>query len=306
MLVEGVERFSFNGADCELSGVQTGNPEGRDLVLIHGMRDHALSLMPVAREFAGDFRVTLPDLRGHGDSANSGSYSMMQFVADLRALIEQKQLLRPIIMGHSLGGHIASRYTALYDEEVTALVLMDGMGPPVDRKKASWRDASREQIQTLLQLRSQRNTMPDAQSALARLQRNNPRLHPDVARMIVDTGIEPHPDGGVQWKWDPAVGMVWSTFSHDESEQQWASIESPVLIVTGDEALDYWSRMRPALKGKEALHLSEIERRRQRFRSAESRMIKGAGHMIHYDQPRLLNQVLRGFVDKVVAASSPD
>jgi len=322
--MEGINRFDFKGSACRLSGVQLGLSDGPDMILIHGMRDHALSLLPIAREFCSHYRITMPDLRGHGHSDNSGSYTMMQFVSDLRALIEQRQLQKPIIMGHSLGGHVASRYASIYSEEVSALVLIDGMGPPVlpvedspgteglnleklsgDELIKKTRQAhERDHIASLLALSSALRPMVNAEEALSRLMKNNPLLSADAARIIVDEGIEPHPDGGVRWRWDPAVGMVWSTFSHDENEAQWKWIDCPVLIATGDRALDYWSQMRPHLAGRQDLQDSEIERRRRLFKKAVSRIIQNAGHMIHYDQPELLNRILREFLYETDNSSS--
>lgn len=300
--MEGLERFGFRGSNCDLSAVQIGDPEAPDMVLVHGMRDHALSLTSIAREFARDFHVVIPDLRGHGDSDNPGSYSMMQFVADLRALIEQRALENPIIMGHSLGGHISSRYAAIYSDEVNALVLMDGMGPPNHASKGALKDQQAhhvEQVRGLVNLSARRSALSGKEEAFARLTENNPMLNHDTARLIVDYGVEPHPEGGISWKWDSAVNMVWSTFSHDESEQQWTWVQCPVLIVTGDKAMEYWAIRRPGLKDRQELHDSELERRLNLFQQGQKLTISDAGHMIHYDQPDQLNQGLREFVDKL-------
>lgn len=307
MIVEGMERFSFRGSNCVLSGLETGNPEGPDMILIHGMRDHALSLMPLVREFSREFKIILPDLRGHGDSENPGSYTMMQFVADLRALIEQKQIKNPVIMGHSLGGHIASMYTSFYNDEVRALVLMDGIGPPRFERKISDDEArrkesltrSKEVVQQLIALSSELASMPDKKIALSRLEKNNPLLSKELARIIVDYGVESHPEGGIRWKWDPSANMIWSTFSHDENEECWKEIVCPVLMLTGDRAMDYWSQMREELKDQQQFHDEEIERRRQLFKNAEAYTVSNAGHMLHYDQPEALNKRLRSFIDKL-------
>lgn len=308
--MEGAERTSVQGSDCNLSIIETGVKNGPVMILIHGMRDHALSLIPIAKEFAGEFRVILPDLRGHGDSDNSGSYAMMQFVADLRSLVEEMEITHPLIVGHSLGGHIASRYASIYSEEVRGLVLLDGMGPPRsgDSKNEKDRQDARESIRSLMMLSSELGSMPSSEEALLRLKRNNPLLGNEAARIIVEYGVEPHPEGGVRWKWDPRVNMVWNTFSHDESEEEWRFIKCPVLIVTGDRALDYWAQRRPELGEQQKLHDDEIERRRQLFADAHSVTLANAGHMLHYDQPDDLNQVLRGFVDKLAISPemSPD
>lgn len=299
LMMEDYRRFEFKGADCTLSAVEIGDADAPDMVVLHGMRDHALSLASIAREFSREFHIVMPDLRGHGYSDNPGSYSMTQFVADLRGLVTTCALTDPVMIGHSLGGHIVSKYAAIYNH-VSKLALIDGMGPPrppeePDREKdrARWRG----NVETALQLSSDRKQMADAAEAFGRLTSNNPLLSHDTARLIVEHGVEPRPDGGVQWRWDPAVGMVWSTFSHEESEAQWTWIECPVLIVTGEKSMEYWTQRRFELEGDNDLHTAEIERRCNLFQNARHREIPGAGHMLHYDQPETLNVCLREFID---------
>jgi pimeloyl-ACP methyl ester carboxylesterase len=270
------------------------------MVILHGMRDHALSMGSISTAFMDEFRVVVPDLRGHGDSDNPGSYTIVQFIADLRAMVVAKKLDRPVLVAHSLGGHIASKYAAIYPEEVRALVLIDGMGPPHALDEASRQNYSvtrwREHIESSLQISSDRRVMADEEEAFGRLSRNNPKLAHKTARLIVEHGIETV-DSGVSWKWDPAVSMVWSTFDHFESEDMWRQIECPVQIVTGSDSMQYWTGVRFGLEPDNDLHERETERRRRLFKDARHTAIDGAGHMIHYDQPDALNDCLRAFLN---------
>jgi pimeloyl-ACP methyl ester carboxylesterase len=290
-------RFYFQGAGCRLSAVDFGNSDAQPMVILHGMRDHALSMQSIALAFT-DYHVISVDLRGHGDSDNPGSYTMTQMVADLRAFFDHSELKNPVLIGHSLGGHIVSKFAALYPDEVESLILIDGMGPPSPVGQSSgdhlvrWRD----HIAGAIGMRLKRKSMPDKHEAFERLSRNNPKLSEATARFIVEHGVEIHPEGGVCWKWDPRVNMIWSTFSHDESEELYREITCPVLIITGEHSLDYWAENRVELAGQDDLHSSELERRQNLFQHAEHHIISGAGHMIHYDEPEDLNGVIRDFL----------
>ena len=293
------KRFFLRGANCTLSAIDYGVNGMPDLVIVHGMRDHGVSLHSVATAFADKFHVVVPDLRGHGDSDNCGSYAMVQFIADLRALVIHCELKHPVLIGHSLGGHIVSKYAAIYTGEVARLVLIDGMGPPRSPQARSakmlqqvWRD----NVDNALALSSVRRQMASKEAALSRLKQNNPLLAESTAERIVDHGVEPHPDGGVQWKWDPAVNMVWSTFEHGESELQWTLVNCPVLVITGENSMAYWSGRNLSAHSDDNVHRQETERRVALFRDAVHVEIKGAGHMIHYDQPEALNQSLSDFL----------
>jgi len=294
--VEG--RYYFEGADCQLSAVEFGNPEAPPMVLIHGMRDHALSMRSIALAFP-EYRVIAMDLRGHGDSDNPGSYTMTQLVADLHALYDYFELPQSVLVGHSLGGHIVSKYAAIYPQSVSRLIIIDGMGPPgseipptVDRRLEEWKG----HIDSALQMRGTRRAMSGKPEALERLSSNNPKLDIRTAAFIADHGVEDHPEGGIRWKWDPRVNMVWSTFSQIESEAFYAQVKCPVLIVAGEQSLDYWAQVRPELVGRQDYQESELERRRQIFTRAQLVVIKGAGHMIHYDQPESLNEAIGHFL----------
>ena len=302
------QRSYFAGANCQLSAIEFGDSEKPPIILLHGMRDHGLSMTSIASAFQDSHRILALDLRGHGHSDNPGSYAMVQFVADLRALVKHFQLDRaatpPILMGHSLGGHIVSRYAAAYPQEVRALVLLDGMGPPHAAEVADeqtlqqrWRD----QVESMVGLSGDLKAMRDPADALARLTRNNPRLAVDRARQIVEAGIEAHPDGGIRWRWDPMMNMVWQTFSSIETEQQMRWLDCPVLIITGEDALQYWTAGRMGLQANEALYAAELGRRQGLFADARQVVIPQAGHMLHYDQPDQLNVTLRAFVDSLSA-----
>jgi pimeloyl-ACP methyl ester carboxylesterase len=293
-------RFTFNCGATALSGLDFGNPAAPDMILLHGIRDLAWSMVGIAREFSSDFHVVVPDLRGHGDSDNVGLYTMNHFVADLRALIEQRELKDLVLIAHSLGGHIAAQYTALYGEEIRALVLIDGMGPPhYEMDAAEEKAMMRQRIQLLTQNTSSPRVMKDVAEAQERLLRNNPRLDSAMARLLAEQGTWDNDGGGVFWKWDSRADQVWNTFSSKENEARLGWVTCPVLLITAEYSMQYWEQLREVLKNRQEHHDAEVERRRQIFSNARHQSIKGAGHMIHYDQPEHLNRTLRDFVDEL-------
>ena len=67
-------------------------------------------------------------------------------------------------------------------------------------------------------------------------------------------------------------------------------------IVTGENSLDYWGQMNDSYLGQQAFYESELRRRLSLFPNAQGAVIPDAGHMLHYDQPEAVNQVLRKFL----------
>jgi len=297
--VNDFERFYFTHSNCQLSFVDFGNPGKPDLLLLHGMRDHALSLVNVAQALKHDFHVVALDMRGHGRSDNPGIYTMIHYVADVRALVQHCGLETPVIVAHSMGGHIASRYAAVFHDEVDKLILLDGMGPPDWTRTLDANDLKsglRHGVEAVSSLYTEGRQMTDRFEATKRLKENNPLLGSELAEIIVEHGVDTHSQGGVGWSFDPSVQMIWYTFAHYESEDIWRSIDCPVLIVTGSEALNYWAASQPELENKEAFYSASLQRKQQLFGDAQHCIVDGAGHMLHYDQPDRLNAVIRGFL----------
>ncbi len=294
--MEDFNRIYFDGSNCRLSAIDFGNPEKPDLVILHGMRDHALSMVGMVQALSDDYHVVVPDLRGHGYSENPGNYGIIPFVADLAALISHFDLNRPVLIGHSLGGHIATKYSAIYGDQIECLALLDGMGPPDNTvpRREDLLARLKGEVESALVVNEPR-PMQDSSEALERLTRNNPALSVDLARIIVEHGIEPGENGGVVWRWDPRVQTVFSTISKQESETLWTCIECPVLMVTGEDSWQYWTRG-DRFKTDVDHHDTEMERRVNLFKNARHKVLKGAGHMLHYDQPDELNTILREFL----------
>ncbi len=300
MQIPGFDRVDVAGANCRLSVLVGGSASGEPLVLLHGMRDHA-AMFAFLSEYLPDHRLIIPDLRGHGDSDHPGTYSAVEMVADLVAVQRHFGLETLNLAGHSLGGHIVSRFAVFYPEAVNKLVMLDGMGPPfvadpdgqlgLDGRTASWRMT----IDQLLESGQSSRTMADREVALARFRKGNPGLSEEGARLFIETGTKAV-DGGYRWKFDSGLEMFWTGVSTLEHEQSLPRIRCPVLVVTGEHALDYWTSFLEHLIGQTAFYESELERRLALFADARGVVIPGAGHMLHYDQPALLGDVMRGFL----------
>lgn len=292
-----MKRFYLDGANAELSGVTFGDPRLPPLVIIHGMRDHALGLFEVVESLGANYFVIAPDLRGHGHSEKTGTYTMVQFVADVKAVFRHFDISSAVLVGHSLGGHIALRFAATFPEWANKLVLLDGLGPPGQQEDpVQLAQRFREGVDLVLGITGERRKIPSVSEAVSRLRKNNPQMSASLAQLVVQEGTEPHPDGGVRWRWESAVNMIWHTFSQTESESLFATIQCPVMVVTGEHSLDYWTAMRPHLNDQ-IFYEAELARRTSLFSDARHITIAGAGHMLHYDQPLKLLAALRRFID---------
>lgn len=295
-------RIEASGTELEV--YEWGRASGPAILLAHGIQDFALTLAPVAEALAADHRVIAYDLRGHGESAHPGIYTMAHHIADLHAIFLDCELERPIVIGHSLGGQVVAQWAGIFSELPRAIVLIEGLGPPyalnrfpeeVKQKRA------RMGVESLTHPRKHR-MVASRNHAWDLLKRVHPRLDPDRAREFVDLGTRPLPGGGLEWKWDPQVVTTWMSNVPEASEERWSWVTCPTLILTAALANEFWSSRRGVDEQHATPEPEEIARRVALFRRGRHEEIEGAGHMVHYDAPDRLVQSIRRFLDRLPPA----
>jgi pimeloyl-ACP methyl ester carboxylesterase len=83
------------------------------LLLLHGITEDHHAWDEVVPELSRDARVIRVDLPGHGSSSPLPEYSAPALVTPLAELVQTLKLDRPRVIGHSLGGLIATLLGAL-------------------------------------------------------------------------------------------------------------------------------------------------------------------------------------------------
>ena len=99
--------------------------EGRPLIIIHGLFGMSDNWNTLGKEFAKYFNVHIIDIRNHGKSPHSKVFNYDSMSSDLGNYINKHNLIKPIILGHSLGGKIAMHFTALNQSNVEKLIVAD-------------------------------------------------------------------------------------------------------------------------------------------------------------------------------------
>ncbi len=99
------------------------------LVLIHGLGASAERWSRVFPLFASDFRVIVPDLIGFGYSDKPTADYTPEFFSDfLEKFFAELKIIRPSIMGSSLGGQISAEYASSHSGDVEKLILISPAG----------------------------------------------------------------------------------------------------------------------------------------------------------------------------------
>jgi pimeloyl-ACP methyl ester carboxylesterase len=262
------------------------------VLLLHGFMDAGASwdlCAPHLLERLGGRAVRLlaPDLRGFGDTdrAPAGSYyHFADYVADVADLVEQ--LVSPestfFLVGHSMGGTVATLYAGCRPERVSRLALLEGLGPPdntfdvaPDRMRGWLNDLRRYTAREKRLL-----VMESLDEALARLKMNHPNVPESVLR-----GRAVHllrtVEGGVEWKADPLHRTRSPSPFYAVQFREFASrVTCPVLVVDG---------------GPQGFKTADNEERIGALRHVERAALPNAGHMMHWTEPEALGRILGSY-----------
>ncbi len=115
-----------------LAYVETGNPTGAPVVLIHGFTDNARDWVPLIPELDPSLRLIVVDIRGHGQSSKPECcYGRIDFAYDIRLLLDELHIQQADIIGHSLGSIIAQTFAEFWPERTRSVVLISSSGGPL-------------------------------------------------------------------------------------------------------------------------------------------------------------------------------
>ncbi len=113
--------------------------QGTDLVLIHGLGGSLRDWDPIVPELSRHHRLLRWDVRGFGDSGKpSGPYSPQLFARDLVGLMRALGVTRTHVVGISMGGVIAQRFTLDYPDLVQSLTLISTSSEVGERARRDW------------------------------------------------------------------------------------------------------------------------------------------------------------------------
>lgn len=125
------QSLEFPLANITLRGIGYGDPSKPMILALHGWLDNAASFQPIA-EYLSDYYIVALDITGHGLSSHrshGAHYHLIDFPYDLHELVEAQGWQSFILMGHSMGGIIATIYASCFPEHVSKLISIESFGP---------------------------------------------------------------------------------------------------------------------------------------------------------------------------------
>jgi pimeloyl-ACP methyl ester carboxylesterase len=273
----------------------TPSPERTPLVMVHGWMDVSASFQFVIDAMQDDHWVIAPDWRGFGLTETPGidNYWFPDYLADLDQLLDHYVGDRPVnLVGHSMGGHIATLYSGIRPERIARLVNLEGFGMPASRpsqapgRYAKWMDELKAMQRGEMDLKPYDSLEGVAQ----RLMKTNPRLSSDKAHWLAQHWSQANAQG--EWRiLGHAAHKVINAqlFKVDETQAIYERITAPTLCVVADnDSLTQW--------WKDKYTLTEFMARIASVPQLQHAVIQDAGHMLHHDQPQQLAVLIESFV----------
>ncbi|MGJ9418004.1 alpha/beta fold hydrolase [Massilia sp. CMS3.1] len=264
------------------------------LFMSHGWMDMSASFQFVVDHMEGEWHVIANDWRGFGlsERTHSDTYWFPDYVADLDALLAHYSPHEPVnLLGHSMGGNVVSMYAGVRPERVKKLINLEGIGlmgakpEQAPKRMAKWLD----ELRTPPVMRG----YASLDEVAGRLQKTNPRLPGARAAFLAEHWSARSDSGEYAILGDPAHKMSGPLLYHlDEMIAMWKRISAPVLWIEAAQT-EMWRWMGPQEEMR-----AEVDRRLAHMASVEQHTVAEAGHMVHHDQPKVLAELIEGFLEK--------
>jgi len=111
--------------------LQPAKPNGKTVVLLHGKNFSAAYWEQTAKDLSKDgYRVIMPDQIGFGKSSKPTNiqYTFQLLAQNTKAVLDELKVSKIYLLGHSMGGMLATRFALMYPEMVEKLVLENPIG----------------------------------------------------------------------------------------------------------------------------------------------------------------------------------
>ncbi len=256
------------------------NPNGHTVMLFHGMNFGGFYFEgPINVLRKEGFRVVVPDQIGFGRSSKAIiPYNFNDMALNSRKLLTMLGINKVMIVGHSMGGMLATRFAASFPDITEKAVIYNQIGLKDPRYDRPWGSADDAYKRTMAQTDDQRWA-----GFYANIRRYFPTPQawkPEYEKYV---RILYAPTLSSEW---PRLAMVRSIYQQilflDPVDSDWAKIKVPVLILGGDkDTPDYAERSRyisTQIKGSEIV------------------MLPGLGHVPHLENPDMFFPPLLKFL----------
>jgi 3-oxoadipate enol-lactonase len=263
-----MEKITSDDAEIFYDVAGSGPP----VVLLHPFPANHEFWLPVSRFLSSQYRLLMPDLRGHGESSLGNCAATMQkHASDVARVMDAAGVDRAPMIGVSIGGYTIFEFWRRFRNRMTALVLCNTKAPSDNSDARSARLQAADGV-------LQRGTEPFFESMLPKLlgettRHSRPDLVEGALRMMRKMSAQ------------DVAGVQRGMAERPDSVSTLKTINVPTLIVTGDEDI--------------VTGVPEAELMRQNIHGSQIKVVSKAGHYSPWEQPEEVGRLLRQFLDSV-------
>lgn len=267
----------FAPANSEASGLA--------VLMLHGFLDSGATWDLVAKPLAqAGHEVLVPDLRGYGDSGRVGAggyYHFPDYVGDIAALVDQLDRKRLALVGHSMGGTVASLFAGTMPDRIERLVLLEGLGTIHAGPNAAV-TRMRTWIEDMRKLERHQRPLASFEEAVERMA----RMHPSISHSMIESRtrllVRENASGQLRWAYDPMHRTTSpNPFSADAFKCFLQNIKVPTLYVSG---------------GSGGWRVPDEAERLACLANVKHVDLPDAGHMMHWKDPDAVADCLLRFL----------
>jgi len=258
--------------------------KGDPLIILHGMYGSSDNWHTVGKALSDKFEVYLLDQRNHGHSPHHADLSYPLLRDDLRDFLDEQNLWKISIIGHSMGGKTAMYFAAAFPHRIKKLLIVD-ISPRSYKnlfKPSELVLSHLNIIQSLLSLNlAELNSRTEADIQLAET------IHSKTVRQFLLKNLLRTKDGKFEWALNLVALQKGLPAMMDGIDQK--AVEEglritgfPVLFIRGADS-DY-------IKEEDEIFIKKL------FPEAQIKTIPGAGHWVHAEKTEEFIKVAKQFL----------
>ena len=279
-----VQEIRLDTGRGTLGALRAGRPGAPKLLALHGWLDNAASFLPLLPHLS-EFDVVALDLPGHAGSdhrAPGYDYMLVDWIHDVLDALDALDWSRVKLLGHSMGGAIATMVAVAAPERIERLALIEALGPlNGDPAEAGTRLRKAVAARRALKPGRPAKLISDVEQAVdARLAVS--QMTREAARLIVARNLRAV-DGGWAWRSDPRLTLPSHLRVEEASIRAWlGALEVPTFVLCADPAPPYFT---PELRAARVAKVREVQLE-----------VLAGGHHLHMEQPAAVAALLRPFL----------
>lgn len=261
--------ISFTKTPIKIAYERVG--QGPIIVFLHGIGGNRSNWAEQLSFFRKRFCAVAWDARGYGDSGDSNAaLKFSDFADDLCELLDDINAEKAHLVGLSMGGMIVQDFYHRYSNRVASLTLA--------ATSDGFCSVTPEETQKFLALRlsplEQGGTIRDVADILIEVLAG-PEATKQHKQQLYESLLALRPSS-----YEQALRAIVTTNFRDGLSK----IRVPTLVINGS--------------ADQVTPLSESETLRTHISDVETRIIKGAGHLINIEKPEIFNSILSDFITR--------